>query len=166
MFFSPINAIAIMRIKYFLKAVYFFTQPFIVDFGKSSVCLGRLSHCSGCHTLIWQRQRYWRTTGNVNNTPFILVSSINIINYSIFLRSWFHFSWTLFHFLTNYQSIFLKEPRSPTLQRKYHLCIPNKGTVRPQYQFPHSCVFERFIYSQDQSTYFLQQKRQTDYGNI
>ncbi len=31
---------------------------------------------------------------------------------------------------------------------------------------PHSCVCERFIYSQDQSTYFLQQKRQTHRGNI
>ncbi len=31
----------------------------------------------------------------------------------------------------------------------------------PQPQFPHSCVCERFIYSQDRSTYFLLQKRQT-----
>ncbi len=30
----------------------------------------------------------------------------------------------------------------------------------------HLCVFERFIYSQDQSTYFLQQNRQTHRGNI
>jgi hypothetical protein len=30
--------------------------------------------------------------------------------------------------------------------------------------FPHLCVFERFIYSQDQSTYFLQQNRQTRPG--
>ncbi len=29
------------------------------------------------------------------------------------------------------------------------------GTARPQPQFPHSCVCERFIYSQDRSTYFL-----------
>ncbi len=36
----------------------------------------------------------------------------------------------------------------------------------PQPQFPQSCVFERFIYSQDQSTYFLQQNRQTHRGNI
>ncbi len=40
------------------------------------------------------------------------------------------------------------------LQRKSHLCIPRKGIARPKSQFPHSCVFERFIYSQDQSTYF------------
>ncbi len=37
--------------------------------------------------------------------------------------------------------------------------------ARPQSQFPHSCVCERFIYSQDRSTYFLQQNRQTDHGN-
>jgi hypothetical protein len=42
----------------------------------------------------------------------------------------------------------------PTLQGKYHLCIPFLGIARPQSQFPHSCVCERFIYSQDQSTYF------------
>ncbi len=41
-----------------------------------------------------------------------------------------------------------------TLQRKSHLGIPKKGIARPQSQFPHSCVCERFIYSQDQSTYF------------
>jgi hypothetical protein len=41
-----------------------------------------------------------------------------------------------------------------TLQRKSHLCIPRKGLARPPSQFPHSCVCERFIYSQDRSTYF------------
>ncbi len=39
------------------------------------------------------------------------------------------------------------------LQGKFHLCIPFRGIVRPQSQFPHSCVCERFIYTQDQSTY-------------
>ncbi len=34
-----------------------------------------------------------------------------------------------------------------TLQRKSHLCIPFVGIVRPQPQFQHSCVCERFIYS-------------------
>ncbi len=43
---------------------------------------------------------------------------------------------------------------------------PTYGIARPQPQFPHSCVCERFIYSQDRSTYFLQQNRQTDCGNI
>ncbi len=38
-----------------------------------------------------------------------------------------------------------------TLQRQFRLYIPFLGIVRPQPQFPHSCVFERFIYSQDQS---------------
>jgi hypothetical protein len=35
-----------------------------------------------------------------------------------------------------------------------------------QSQFSHSCVCERFIYSHDRSTYFLQQNSQTDHGNI
>ncbi len=43
----------------------------------------------------------------------------------------------------------------PTLQGKSHLCIPFLGIARPQSQFPHSCVCEQFIYSQeDRSTYF------------
>ncbi len=40
------------------------------------------------------------------------------------------------------------------LQCKSYLCIPFLGIARPQSQFPHSCVCERFIYFQDQSTYF------------
>ncbi len=54
----------------------------------------------------------------------------------------------------------------PTLQRQFRLYIPFLGIARPQPQFPHSCVFGRFIYSQDQSTYFLQQNRQPHRGNI
>ncbi len=41
-----------------------------------------------------------------------------------------------------------------TLQGKSHLCIPSLGIAQPQSQFPHWCVCERFIYSQDWSTYF------------
>jgi hypothetical protein len=47
---------------------------------------------------------------------------------------------------------FLK--RNGTLQRISHLCIPRKGITRPQSHFPRSCICERFIYSQDRSTYF------------
>jgi hypothetical protein len=43
---------------------------------------------------------------------------------------------------------------SAALQRKSHLCIPFLGIAWSQSQFPHSCVCERFIYSQDWSTYF------------
>jgi hypothetical protein len=53
-----------------------------------------------------------------------------------------------------------------TLQRQFRLCIHFLGIARPQPQFPHSCIFEHFIYSQDQSTHFLQQNRQTHRGNI
>ncbi len=52
-----------------------------------------------------------------------------------------------------------------TLQRQFRLYIPFLGIARPQPQFLHSCVCERFIYSQDRSTYFLQQKRQLHHGN-
>jgi hypothetical protein len=52
------------------------------------------------------------------------------------------------------------------LQRKSHLCIPFLGIVRPQFQFPHSCVCDRFICSQDRSTYFLLQNRQITCENI
>jgi hypothetical protein len=41
-----------------------------------------------------------------------------------------------------------------TLQGKSHLCIPFLGIARPWSQFPHSYVCERFIYSQDRSSYF------------
>ncbi len=61
---------------------------------------------------------------------------------------------------------FCSHSDSPILQRQFRLYIPFLGIARPQPQFPHSCVFERFIYSQDQSTYFLQQNRQTHPGNI
>ncbi len=46
-----------------------------------------------------------------------------------------------------------------TLQRQFRLYIPFLGNARPQPPFPHSCVCERFIYSLDRSTYFLQQER-------
>ncbi len=36
---------------------------------------------------------------------------------------------------------------------------------RPQSQIPHSCVYERFIDSQDRSTYFPQKNRQVDGRN-
>jgi len=50
-----------------------------------------------------------------------------------------------------------------TLQRKSHLCIPRKGISRPQSQFPHSCVCERFLYSQDRFTSFPAAE-QADWG--
>ncbi len=56
--------------------------------------------------------------------------------------------------------------KSPTLQRQFRLYIPFLGIAWPQPQFPHLCVCERFLYSQDRSTYFLQQKRQTHRRNI
>jgi hypothetical protein len=37
---------------------------------------------------------------------------------------------------------------------KIPFMFPFLGIARPQSQFPHSCVCERFIHSQDRSTYF------------
>ncbi len=57
-----------------------------------------------------------------------------------------------------------------TLQRQFRLNIPFLGKARPQVQFPHSCVFERFIlyciFPGSVYAYFLQQNRQTHRGNI
>jgi hypothetical protein len=44
------------------------------------------------------------------------------------------------------------------LQRKSHLCITFLGIARPQSQFPHSCVCERFI---SNSWFLLNQRRRT-----
>jgi hypothetical protein len=41
------------------------------------------------------------------------------------------------------------------LNCKKILCLPFLGIARPQSQFPHSCISEGFIYSQDWSTYFF-----------
>ncbi len=38
---------------------------------------------------------------------------------------------------------------STALQRQFRLCIPFLGIARHQPQFPHPCVCERFVYSQD-----------------
>jgi hypothetical protein len=40
------------------------------------------------------------------------------------------------------------------LQRKSDSCTPRKETAPPQSRFPHSCICERFIYSQVLSSYF------------
>ncbi len=40
-----------------------------------------------------------------------------------------------------------------TQYRKFKINITRKGIARPQPRFPHSCVCERFIYSQDLSAY-------------
>jgi hypothetical protein len=42
-----------------------------------------------------------------------------------------------------------------TQYQKFKTNIPRKGIARPQSQFPHSCVCERFIYSQDRSAYIV-----------
>jgi hypothetical protein len=43
---------------------------------------------------------------------------------------------------------------------------PRKGIARPQSQFPHSCVCERFIYFHDGSAYSAAGNMWIDRGNI
>ncbi len=63
-------------------------------------------------------------------------------------------------FCLNYSVLFSAPQRRPDL------CIPRNKTARPRCQFPHSCLCEWFIYSHNRSSYFLQQNRRTDRGNI
>ncbi len=44
--------------------------------------------------------------------------------------------------------------------------IPFMNSWEMRCLIPHSCVCERFLYSQDRSTYFLKQNRQIDCGNV
>jgi hypothetical protein len=44
--------------------------------------------------------------------------------------------------------------------------MPRKGIARPQFQFPHEFVCERFTIPRIGSHIFLQQNRQTGRGNI
>jgi hypothetical protein len=53
-----------------------------------------------------------------------------------------------------------------SLQGKSHLCIPFLGIARPESQFPHSCVCERFLYSQISPHNWLQQNIQNILRNI
>jgi hypothetical protein len=60
-------------------------------------------------------------------------------------------------------------PAYDILQRKSHFCIPFLGIaglrgLSPNFHI-YVCVCERFMYSQNQSTSFLQQNRQIDRGN-
>ncbi len=56
---------------------------------------------------------------------------------------------TWWHILPNHDNLVdLVDSLSMYIAKKSH-CIPLLGIARPQSQFPHSCVCERFIYSQD-----------------
>ncbi len=50
--------------------------------------------------------------------------------------------------------------------RKFETNIPRKGILGPQSLFPHSCVYERIIYSQVGSACSAGGNMQTDPGNI
>ncbi len=50
--------------------------------------------------------------------------------------------------------------------RKLETNHPRKGIARPQSQFPHSCVCERFIFSYNRSAYSAAGNMWTNLGNI
>ncbi len=65
----------------------------------------------------------------------------------------------------------MAEPAEYALQRhnteNSKQIFPEKKIAQPQSQFPHSCVFERFIFSRNRSAYILLQEYMwTDLGNI
>ncbi len=59
------------------------------------------------------------------------------------------------HFNDDFDEPFQKFVSTDKLHGKSHLCIPIKEIMRPQSQFQHSCVCERFINSHDRYTYFV-----------
>ncbi len=52
-----------------------------------------------------------------------------------------------------YCTVYAGSYTAKTKYRKFETNIPRKGIVRPQFQFPHSCVCERILWSQDRSAY-------------
>jgi hypothetical protein len=56
-------------------------------------------------------------------------------------------------FLASIRTIRSFQHTAKTQNRKFETYIPIKVIARPQSQFPHSCVCEKFIYSHDWSAY-------------
>ncbi len=54
-------------------------------------------------------------------------------------------SLSFFSLCRRYRLVFARWRDDGALQRISHLCIPFLGIARPQPEFPHSCVCERFI---------------------
>jgi hypothetical protein len=78
---------------------------------------------------------------------FMIPFGIYFVPYA---HSWMAASTVVLYFSKEYYN----SRKNITLEGKFHLCIPFLGIAWPQSQFPHSCVCERFIYSQDRFTYF------------
>jgi hypothetical protein len=64
--------------------------------------------------------------------------------------------------LFEYAKLFIALQNYPakciTLYKKSFLCIPRNETAQPRSQFLHTCICERFIYSQDWSAYYATEK--------
>jgi hypothetical protein len=93
-----------------------------------------------------------RLACKIREQTYIAVNKVTVFSSFLFAD---------FHPLQSFKS-------DSTLQEKFHFCIPRKGFARPQSQFSHSCVRERFVqYIHRIGLHiFLQQNRQTDRGNL
>jgi hypothetical protein len=63
------------------------------------------------------------------------------------------FTWNLAQVMALCRQPPLGDSTAKTQYRKFETNIPRKGIARPQFQFPHSCVCERFIHSHNRSDY-------------
>ncbi len=71
---------------------------------------------------------------------------------------WF-FIWLFLCPLPLIFSVFMSYPWHTALYHESDLCISRNETVRPHSQFLHSCICERFTYSQDRSAYLTAAKK-------
>jgi hypothetical protein len=131
--------------------------------GEGVSCGVLANEYSCAHHVTWSPNKLWRSTSIFN-----LCFNERKLCLQDTVARWVYFCY-IFHFTFQARQVYqilIQNLSSATLQQQFRLYIPVLGIARPQPQFPHSCVCERFIYSQDRSTYFIQQKWQTLRGNI
>ncbi len=118
-------------------------QTFILDFHRPFICSAVTLHVphgsakdfSAVPIAAAQRRNPWESN---------LLLASNLAELPTFYRVRLLTCTFSFLYLLPF-SLILKKSTSflhTTLQRKSHVCVPRKGTARPQSQFPHSCVRE------------------------
>jgi hypothetical protein len=93
-----------------------------------------------------QHQEHWAPTGTAN--------SRNISNRDVGTAT----AETPAMAETLLQQVMPAVQEEVTLYRKSDFCVPKNETVWPRSQLIHSCIYERFIYSQDRSAYLAAAK--------
>ena len=111
-----------------------------INLNNLDLCAGMVTWCAW--SMCWPAGMSTPTTSRLPSTPSITRLNKNLISETI------NMLWYLVFVLSDWSNIL------STLRRKSQLCIPFLGIARPQSRFPHPWVCERFIYSQDRSTYF------------